>query len=277
MGFCTAHRHRYLSATALSRVLITVSLPDRPAWINPTDPHAQAVHGKSHADRGLVTSPGIVRQSDAHAWAEIWLAGQGWVRIDPTAVIAPARVERGLSAAVANNAALPFMARNPPQWLRELRLNWDTLANQWNQWVLGYNSERQFAFLTRLGMESVTWQKMALNMAAGVGLLVALFALFMLRHFFKHRPDKVQAAWLKLCRRLAKAGLPRAAHEGAQGYARRVATARPDLSETMRDIAARYSALRYEGEQNQQAQREFVRRAARFPPFRLRRTLRDHL
>ncbi|MDD5384363.1 MAG: DUF3488 and transglutaminase-like domain-containing protein, partial [Gallionella sp.] len=91
----------------------------------------------------------IVRQSDAHAWAEIWLAGQGWVRIDPTAAIAPARVERGLSAAVINNAALPFMARNPPQWLRNLRLNWDTLANQWNQWVLGYNSERQFAFLTR--------------------------------------------------------------------------------------------------------------------------------
>ncbi|MDP2852386.1 MAG: DUF3488 and transglutaminase-like domain-containing protein, partial [Gallionella sp.] len=147
----------------------------------------------------------IVRQSDAHAWTEVWLAGQGWVRIDPTAAIAPARVQRGLSAAVMNNAALPFMARNPPQWLLNLRLNWDTLANQWNQWVLGYNSERQFAFLTRLGMESVTWQKMAMNMAAGVGLLVALFALFMLRHLFARRPDKVQAAWLKLCRRLAKA------------------------------------------------------------------------
>ncbi|HEU0220388.1 MAG TPA: DUF3488 and transglutaminase-like domain-containing protein [Gallionella sp.] len=223
---------------------------------------ARVVTGYQGGEFNAVGNYYIVRQSDAHAWAEVWLAGLGWVRIDPTAAIAPARVERGLSAAVANNAALPFMARNPPQWLRNLRLNWDTLANRWNQWVLGYNSERQFAFLTRLGMESVTWQKMALNMVAGVGLLVALFALLMLRHLFKRQPDKVQAAWLKLCRKLAKAGLPRAAHEGAQDYAARIAAARPDLAETMRDIAARYSTLRYGTAQDKQVQQEFLRRTA---------------
>ena len=206
----------------------------------------------------------IVRQSDAHAWAEVWLEGQGWVRIDPTAAIAPARVERGLSAAVTDFAALPFMARNPPQWIRKLRLNWDTLANRWNLWVLGYDTERQFAFLTRLGMESVTWQKMALNMMAGVALIIALFALFMLRHLFKRQPDRVQAAWLKLCRRLAKADLPRAAHEGAQDYAARVAAARPELADAIGDLAARYSALRYGTTQGKAAQQEFLRRTATF-------------
>lgn len=223
---------------------------------------ARVVTGYQGGEFNALGNYYIVRQSDAHAWAEIWLAGQGWVRIDPTAAIAPARVERGLSAAVTNNAALPFMARNPPQWLRNLRLNWDTLANQWNQWVLGYNSERQFAFLTRLGMESITWQKLALNMAAGTGLLVALFALFMLRHLIKRQPDKVQAAWLKLCRRLAKAGLPRAAHEGAQDYAARIAAARPEIAETMRDLATRYTALRYGAVQDKHAQQEFLRRTA---------------
>jgi len=206
----------------------------------------------------------IVRQSDAHAWAEVWLEGQGWVRIDPTAAIAPGRIERGLSAAVTDFAALPFMARNPPQWMRKLRLNWDTLANRWNQWVLGYDTERQFAFLTRLGMESATWQKMALNMMAGIGLIIALSALFMLRHLLKRRPDKVQAAWLKLCRRLAKAGLRRAAHEGAQCYAARVAAARPELAETIRDLAARYSALRYGTPQDEQMQQEFIKLIAKF-------------
>jgi len=206
---------------------------------------ARVVTGYQGGEFNAVGNYYIVRQSDAHAWAEVWLSGQGWVRIDPTAAIAPARVERNLAAAVTNNAALPFMARNPPQWLRDLRLNWDALANQWNQWVLGYDTERQFAFLTRLGMESVTWQKLALNMTAGIGLLVALFALFMLRHLFKRQPDKVQAAWLRLCQRLAKAGLPRAAHEGAQDYAKRVAAARPDLAAAMHDLAARYMALRY--------------------------------
>ncbi|MGB8077019.1 MAG: DUF3488 and transglutaminase-like domain-containing protein, partial [Gallionella sp.] len=154
----------------------------------------------------------IVRQSDAHAWAEVWLAGRGWVRVDPTSVIAPGRLERGLSASVSDNAALPFMERNPPQWMRDLRFNLDALANQWNQWVLGYDTERQFALLTRLGMESVSWQKMALNMATGLALVIGLLALFMLRHLFARRQDRVQAAWLKLCGKLADAGLPRAAH-----------------------------------------------------------------
>ena len=204
----------------------------------------------------------IVRQSDAHAWAEVWLAGQGWVRVDPTAAIAPERVQRGLSAALSNNTALPFMERNPPHWLQNLRLNFDTLANQWNQWVLGYDAERQFAFLTRLGMESITWQKIALNMMVGLGVMIALFALFMLRHLLVRPPDKVQAAWLKLCRKLASAGLPRAAHEGAQDYAARVAVARPELADTLHDLAARYSALRYGALNDAHAQREFVQRAA---------------
>jgi transglutaminase-like putative cysteine protease len=203
----------------------------------------------------------IVRQSDAHAWVEVWLAGQGWVRIDPTAAIAPERVQRSLSAAVSDSAVLPFMARNPPQWLRNLRFDLDTLANQWNQWVLGYDTERQFAFLTRLGMESITWQKIALNMVAGVGLLIALFALFMLRHLYTRQPDKVQAAWLKLCRKLAKAGLPRAAHEGAQDYAARLAAARPELAYTIHDLAERYCDLRYGAVKNEQSQREFLQRA----------------
>ncbi len=231
---------------------------------------ARVVTGYQGGEFNKVGNYYIVRQSDAHAWAEVWLDGQGWVRVDPTAAIAPARVQSGLSAAMPDNAALPFMARNPPQWLLDLRLNWDALSNQWNQWVLGYNSERQFAFLTRLGMESVTWQKMAMNMMAAVGTLVALFALFMLRHLLARQPDRVQAAWLKLCRKLAKAGLPRAAHEGAQDYAARIAAARPELADAIRGLATRYSALRYGADQNEQAQREFIRLAAKIPSFRRR-------
>ncbi|BBI98902.1 protein-glutamine gamma-glutamyltransferase [Ferrigenium kumadai] len=225
---------------------------------------ARVVTGYQGGEYNDVGGYYIVRQSDAHAWAEVWFAGQGWVRIDPTAAIAPARIEHNLAAAVTDVAALPFMARNPPQWLHDLRLNWDALANRWNQWVLGYNSELQFAFLTRLGMEDITWQKLALHMTLGVGLVIALFALFMLRHLIKRQPDKVQAAWLKLCRKLAKTGLPRAAHEGAQDYAARIAAARPDLAEGIRDLADRYSALRYGGKQDEQERNEFLQRAATF-------------
>jgi len=208
----------------------------------------------------------IVRQSDAHAWAEVWLTGQGWVRVDPTAVIAPERVERGLSAALNDNATLPFMSRNPPLWLRDLRLNWDALANQWNQRVLAYDSERQFAYLSRLGMESVSLQ--VIYMTTGLSLVIALFALYMLRHLLKRESDKTQAAWLKLCRKLGRAGLPRAAHEGANDYATRVAAARPDLASAIRDLAARYIALRYGAGSDPHAQQAFIRLAREFPVLR---------
>ncbi len=210
----------------------------------------------------------IVRQSDAHAWAEVWLPELGWQRIDPTAAIAPERVEHGLSAALPDNAALPFMARNPPLWLRELRMNWDAVSYQWNQWVIGYNSERQFAFLSRLGIDSLSVQ--ALNLLAGIAFLVGMFALYMLRHLFKRESDKTQAAWLKLCRKLAKSKLARAPHEGPQDYAMRIAATRPDLADSIQDLAARYLALRYGAIVDQSAQQEFIRLVSAFQPSRMK-------
>ena len=190
----------------------------------------------------------VLRQYDAHAWAEVWLQDRGWVRIDPTAAVSPERIQSGLNAALPGNVDLPLLARTRSPFLLSLRFNLDALTNQWNQWVLGYDTERQFAFLTRLGMEDITWQKLALNMLSGVALLVGIFALIMLRRLASHHTDAVQALWLKACRKLEKAGLPRAPHEGAMDFAERVAAARPDLAEDIYDIAARYASLRYGGE-----------------------------
>lgn len=195
----------------------------------------------------------VLRQYDAHAWAEVWLQDRGWVRIDPTAAVSPERIQSGLNAALPGNVDLPLLARTQSPFLLKLRFNLDALTNQWNQWVLGYDTERQFAFLTRLGMEDITWQKLALNMLSGVALLVGVFALIMLRRLASGHTDAVQAFWLKACRKLEKAGLPRAPHEGAMDYADRIAAARPDLAEDMYDIAARYASLRYGGEAEKDA------------------------
>jgi transglutaminase-like putative cysteine protease len=190
----------------------------------------------------------VLHQYDAHAWAEVWLQDRGWVRIDPTAAISPTRIQNGLNAALPDNATLPFFARTQSPFLLKLRFNLDALTNQWNQWVLGYNTERQFAFLTRLGMEDITWKKLAINMLSGVALLVGIFTLLMLRRLSVRQTDAVQALWLKACRKLEKAGLPRAPHEGAMDYAARIAAARPELTEEIYDLAARYASLRYGGE-----------------------------
>ncbi len=187
----------------------------------------------------------IVRQSDAHAWAEVWIKDRGWVRIDPTAAVAPARVQAGLAAAIPDNAELPFMARTQSPWLLRLRFNLDALTNQWNQWVLSYNPERQFALLTRLGMESVTWQNMALYMTAGMSVLVGIFTLFMLRRLHVRTTDEVQRLYLRFCRKLEKIGISRAAHEGPQDFASRATRAKPQLTGAISDITSRYVTLRY--------------------------------
>jgi protein-glutamine gamma-glutamyltransferase len=206
----------------------------------------------------------ILRQSDAHAWAEVWMKDRGWVRVDPTAAISPARIQSGLRAALPDAAALPFLVRTQSPLLLKLRFNLDLLTNQWNQWVLGYDSERQFAFLTRLGMEDITWKKMAMNMLAGVALLTGLFTLIMLRRLTLRQRDAVQAVWLKACRKLEKAGLPRAPHEGAMDYAARIAATRPDLANAIHDIAARYTSLRYRGETAQEGLAAFKDAVRRF-------------
>ncbi|MBU0688212.1 MAG: DUF3488 and transglutaminase-like domain-containing protein [Gammaproteobacteria bacterium] len=225
---------------------------------------ARVVTGYQGGDYNDLGDYYILRQSDAHAWAEVWLGERGWIRYDPTAAIAPARIESGLSAAVSNPAALPFMARNPPPWIRALRFNWDALANQWNQWVLGYDTETQFAFLTRLGMEDISWKNMALNMLAGIFTLVGIFTLLMLRRLVVRQTDPVQAVWLKLCRKLEKSGLPRLAHEGPQDYASRIGTAHPALSEHMDDLAARYIGLRYQSQHDEGALQAFKHAVAAF-------------
>ncbi len=199
----------------------------------------------------------ILRQYDAHAWAEVWLRDLGWVRIDPTAAIAPGRIQNGLNSSLSDNAALPFFARTQSQFLLKLRFNLDALNNQWNQWVLGYNTERQFAFLTRLGMEDITWQKLAINMLAGVSLLVGIFTLVMLRRLVTRQTDAIQAGYLKFCRKLEKHGTLRAAHEGAQDFAQRAAKIHPQHAALIADITARYVALRYGNQQDEASRRAF--------------------
>lgn len=144
-----------------------------------------------------------------------------------------------------DSAALTFLARSRSSWLLNIRFNLDLLNHQWNQWVLGYDTERQFSFLSRLGMEDVTWQKMALNLLLGIALLVGLLALMLLRKLYTRHTDRTQALYLKFCRKVSRRGIVRAAHEGAQDFALRVAAVLPQHAVAINRITALYLALRY--------------------------------
>jgi len=204
---------------------------------------ARVVTGYQGGERNPVDDTWVIRQSDAHAWAEVWLDGRGWVRVDPTAAAAPARIEENLAAAVPVGDPLPLLARKGFDWLREARFRWWAVNNAWNQWVLGFNPERQLELLARLGMDSPDWRKMTAWLTGLTGLVLLALAVAML--WRRPHPDPAQRQWQRAMRRLEKRGLPRRSWEGPHDYAKRVAAELPAVADDIHAIATLYAGLRY--------------------------------
>lgn len=204
---------------------------------------ARVVTGYQGGERNPIDGYLVVRQSDAHAWAEAWLEGKGWVRIDPTAAVAPNRIEADLASAVPAGEPLPFLVRADLSWLRQIRFRWEALTNTWNQWVLGYDPLRQREVLSRLGMREPDWKAMTSVMAALCGALLLGLTAWALHK--RVRLDPTLRAWNRLSRKLSRIGLARKEWEGPADYAHRVALARPELAPPLRAITALYIDLRY--------------------------------
>ena len=114
----------------------------------------------------------IVRQSDAHAWSEVWIEGRGWSRVDPTAAVAPERIQGGLIDAVAADEPVPGRLRDAsPIWL-QVELGWDAVNDFWNQRVVRFDAQSQFDLLERLGVDDPDWRALGLGLA---GSLAAFF------------------------------------------------------------------------------------------------------
>jgi hypothetical protein len=202
---------------------------------------ARVVTGYQGGDTNPVDGYMVVRQADAHAWAEVWLSESGWTRVDPTAAAIPVRVELGITAAAPVGA--PLLMRSGLNWLKSMRNQWEALTNQWNQWVLGYNPDRQREMLSRLGMRQPSWETMTMTLFWSVGGVLLLVALWLLRGI--RREDAVQRAWLRFCDKLARTGLARATTEGPLDYAARVSRRLPASEAAVRAIASLYVDLRY--------------------------------
>ena len=184
----------------------------------------------------------IVRQTDAHAWAEVWIDGRGWVRVDPTSAVSPQRVQSGIASALPASEPLPATARPSP--FSRFRLGWDSINNGWNQWILGYNQQRQTELLSRLAGSKVTRGDMALWLSLLLIVTVALIALWLLRPA-PNIHDPIQKAWLKFQRKLGRAGLQRQAAEGPLDFAVRAALAFPAKQNAIDAIVELYLPLRY--------------------------------
>jgi transglutaminase-like putative cysteine protease len=206
----------------------------------------------------------IVRQADAHAWTEVWLADAGWVRVDPTAAVSPLRIQSGIAAAVPRTDPLPLLVRADYPWLRRLQLTWDSFANQWNQWVLGYNPERQRWVLSRVGIDEATWRTLGLVLIATTAVIMIALLPLMLRSLGAGIQDPAKRAYERFCAKLRRRGLPRASTEGPSAYAARLVRQRPELAASVGAITALYIALRYGVEKRITALRELEQKVREF-------------
>ena len=209
---------------------------------------ARVVVGYQGGELNQVGGWYTVRQSDAHAWTEVWYEGRGWVRVDPTAAVAPSRIESGLSEALEPSELPSFLRRRGLSWFDYARLRadtaWEYMNVAWDQWVLGFNPEKQFELLSRFGLGD--WQKMVLALTVAVTVFMALVGAMALRQVRAAAPkDEALRLWRRATRVLAAQGLAQAPHEGPRDYAERVVQRRPDLAPAMTALARAYVEVRY--------------------------------
>lgn len=206
----------------------------------------------------------IVRQSDAHAWGEVWLEGRGWVRVDPTAAVSASRIQNGIASALSAGEPLPFLLRTDIAWLKQLRQQWDAVSTYWDLWVLGFDQEQQIGLFARLGLGIVSWRELVWGLAIGLGAVLGLIAAFTLWPGRRPAPDKVQALYLRFCGKLEKAGLARMPSEGPLDFAQRIRSLRPELADASDAVVRRYIELRYGAHASSDMLKAFAAQVRRF-------------
>ncbi len=187
----------------------------------------------------------ILRQSDAHAWDEIWIEGRGWVRIDPTAAIAPERVEGGLNDALAADEPLAGRWQRHSPWTADLRLRFDALGQQWRRAILQFNQKSQDNLLVMLHVPEPDGRKLVMVLAIGLTLALSWLTWQVRREMRPPVKDPLVRAYGRLCRKMAHIGIPRQLHEGAEAYAERAAARRPDIAAALSLLCRHYTELRY--------------------------------
>jgi transglutaminase-like putative cysteine protease len=186
----------------------------------------------------------LVRQSEAHAWAEVWLAGRGWTRVDPTAVVAPERLQRGILDLMPQ--ALPARARllHASPWLNELLQRWDAANAWWTNHVVKFDYDAQLGLLEQLGIHTPDARSLGWAFMLALCGWLAIIAWHVGRSIRPAHPDPLARAYARLCRKLARI-VPRAAHEGPLAFAAALDARRPDLRHSFQPLIERYAELRY--------------------------------
>ena len=204
---------------------------------------ARVVTGYQGTDLPPVDGYYVVRQSSAHAWAEFWQTGTGWVRVDPTGAVAPDRIGRSNRLAPLPGFVAGTLDAMNPRLFAQLRNAWEALNNRWNQWVLNYSRGQQFDVLKRIGVETPSWEDLALLLVAtlsGLALAGAVWA-----WLDRHRVDPWVRQLEAFKRALGMVGVAAAAHEAPRTLAGRVRATLGGGGETLAALLDALEARRY--------------------------------
>jgi transglutaminase-like putative cysteine protease len=206
----------------------------------------------------------IVRQSDAHAWAEVWLDDSGWVRVDPTAAVSPTRIENGIENAGLERELLPVILVSDNALFQRARYLWDSFHNNWNEWIVGYNRERQRELLAMLGLDDVSSADLVLWLVVSMTLAGSLLAWWVVRREPVKQKDEIKSLYDRYCRKLGKAGVhPRPSEAPAELLAR-ASRLLPAKRQELAMITADYEHLRYGGDEDERRRRRYIRAVRRF-------------
>jgi protein-glutamine gamma-glutamyltransferase len=185
-----------------------------------------------------------IRQSDAHAWTEVWQPGVGWLRVDPTSAVSPGRVgEFQRLTAPQGAVAAAFGTMLSPGMLAQMRAAWEAVNNGWNQWILNYSQSKQLDLLKNIGFTSPSWEDLSYVLIGIIVTVSLLGAAWTLYSRSQHDP------WLRLLhtarKRLGAAGLPSDDTTPARELARRAQERWGAAAQALYDWLLQLEALRY--------------------------------
>ena len=214
----------------------------------------------------------IIRQSDAHAWCEVWLEEEGWIRVDPTEVVAPERLgteEAGVSFTLSKNPFFSFWNNLSFQGLLiSVQDRLDYYNNMWIQKVMAYSLYEQESFFKNMGISIKSGH--GLGQALMVFMVTSILIIIMINLLLLRRPvesnDDAAIAWDNFCRKLSRSGLPRRPDQGPRDYCEYVSANRPDLAGSVRTIVTTYIAIKYGSDTGKKEIIAFRRMIRQFSP-----------
>ena len=210
----------------------------------------------------------IVRQSDAHAWTEVWLDEKGWTRYDPTAAVAPERIELSINPEVSAEGAPVVFKIDANSMLSQMfqQARWlaDSMDLNWHRWIVGFSQQRQNYFLTSAGLDFLQdYKRLGLTVVFLALLFISMLALFMLRKTKPHQ-EPVKVYWDRFCRKLEKKGVSYHETDGPKTIASNALETLPQQAASIKLITDLYINIRYGGKGSQEKIKIFRQLVAKF-------------